>query len=83
MRLRHIESDEDGQQNITIKDPSKSFWDVLGLLGCPISSVVLAWFQRTQQEQSERIAKEQREKHMGTKPEKKFYSFTLTAYRRF
>ena len=57
-----IESDEDGQQNITIKDPSKSFWDVLGLLGVPLVLAVLgAWFQRTQQEQSERIAKEQRE----------------------
>ena len=57
-----IESDEEGQRNVTIKDPSKSFWDVLGILGVPLVLAILgAWFQKTQQEQSERIAKEQRE----------------------
>ena len=57
-----IESDEEGQRNVTIKDPSKSFWDVLELLGVPLVLAILgAWFQKTQQEQSERIAKEQRE----------------------
>ena len=37
-----IESDKDGKQKITVKDPSKSFWDVLGLLGVPL---VLAVFR--------------------------------------
>ena len=56
-----IEGDEEGQRNVTIKDPSKSFWDALELLGVPLVLAVLgAWFQKTQQEQSERIAKEQR-----------------------
>ena len=57
-----IESDKDGKQNIIIKDPSKSFWDVLGVLGVPLVLAVLgAWFQKAQQEQSEQIAEEQRE----------------------
>lgn len=56
-----IES-KDGKQNVTIKDPSKSAWDVLGLLGVPLVLVYLgARFQRKQQEQSDRIAEKQRE----------------------
>lgn len=57
-----IEKNDDGRSNLTIEDPSKSFWDVLELLGVPLVLVVLgAWFQKTQQEQSERLLKEQRE----------------------
>ena len=61
-----IESDKGaGKQNITVKDPSKSFWDILGILGVPLVLAVLgAWFQKTQQEQSERIAKK-RERQDG------------------
>ena len=52
------ETDEDGQQNITIKDPSKSAWDWLGLLIVPFVLVLLgAEFQRKQQEQSYQMRK--------------------------
>lgn len=57
-----IERGENGQPNVTVKDPSKSFWDVLELLGVPLVLAGLgAWFQKTQQDQSDRILKEQRE----------------------
>ena len=56
-----IESDRDGKSNITIKDPSKSVWDGLELLGVPLVLAVLgAWFQKNQQEQADRIAEAQR-----------------------
>ena len=55
-----VESDKDGGQNITIKDPSKSFWDVLEVLGVPLVLAVLgAWFQRTQREQEADEAREE------------------------
>ena len=60
-----IEDSEDGKLSFAIKDPSKSAWDGLGLLGVIAVPVVLAilgaWFQKTQQEQADRIAKKQRE----------------------
>ena len=55
-----IESGKDGQQNVTIKDPSKSAWDFLELLGVPLVLVVLgAWFQKTQSEQEADEAREE------------------------
>ena len=57
-----IEGAEESSQDITIEDPSKSVWDGLELLGVPLVLAVLgAWFQKTQQEQADRIAREQRE----------------------
>ena len=57
-----IEGEEQSRQDITITDPSKSVWDGLELLGVPLVLAVLgAWFQKSQQEQADRIAKEQRE----------------------
>ena len=50
-------------ETIIIQDPSKTVWDVLHLLGVPIALAVFgAWFQKSQQEQSERAVKEQRAK---------------------
>ena len=43
------ENGEDDRPNLTITDPSKSFWDVLELLGVPLALAILgAWFQKTQ-----------------------------------
>ena len=54
------ESGEGDQSNFAVVDPSKSFWDVLELLGVPLVLAILgAWFQKTQQEQADRIAREQ------------------------
>lgn len=65
-----IEEGKNGKTNLTIKDPSKSFWDVLELLGVPLVLAILgAWFQQTQQEQSERLSKEQREQDADEKRE--------------
>ena len=59
-----IETDEDDNSSVTIKDPSKSVWDGLELLGVPLILAVLgAWFQKSQQEQSEKITREQREQN--------------------
>lgn len=55
-------SEDTSTETIIIQDPSKSFWDGLQLLGVPLVLAILgAWFQKTQQEQIERVAKEQRE----------------------
>ena len=64
-----IEKDGDDNEDmstetIIIQDPSKSFWDGLQLLGVPLVLAVLgAWFQKTQQEQAEQVAKDQREQN--------------------
>ncbi len=58
------ESDLEGNtpEKITVVAPNKSIWDGLELLGVPLVLAILgAWFQKTQQAQSERLSKEQRE----------------------
>ena len=61
-----IEKEEDSQEGfprtITVVAPNKSIWDGLGLVGVPLALLLLGWwFQKSQQEQAERLSKEQRE----------------------
>ena len=60
VKIKGAEDSELSLPSISVVSPSKSFWDVLELLGVPLVLVVLgARFQTSQQEQSDRIAKEQ------------------------